>query len=200
VRKTYKNYISKVFQLPGAFEADKKEIEAPDSLWSMMIQPDEVWNSQYSQAAKEIGSGLSEQVTSSLGKAMTMARAKTLPASVWDESILGTHSNKASHDAAKAAQNGSRTPVPHAQHAAVQRTAKGEPPRPKRNVKKRTYGDQSYEGYGEGYVDDEVHDPGYSTGDGDDRNGIRKRMKKSAAMSGHAPPRHNSYGPGSIGV
>lgn len=219
VRKTYKNYISKVFQLPGAFEADKKEIEAPDSLWTMMCQPDEIWNSQYGQAANEIGLGLPEQAIASLGKAVTMARAKHLPPGVWDESILGSHSNKGRDDAAKSAQNGSRTPVPQAQNPAVQRASRAEGPRPKRNIKKRTYGDQSYEGYGEGFVDDDLHDAGYSTGEGDDRNGARKRIKKvcglrllnllynvankpkSAAMNAQPPiPRHNSYGPGSIGV
>jgi hypothetical protein len=216
VRKTYKNYISKVFQLPGAFEADKKEIESPDSLWAMMTQPEEIWDSQYGQAAKEIGMGLSDQATASLGKAVTMARVKSLPPGVWDESILGTHSNK-SNDAQRLAQNGSRTPVQLAQNPTVQRSSKGEPPRPKRNIKKRTYGDHSYEGYGEGFVDDDLQDAGYSTGDGDDRNGGRKRVKKvcgllhlqycvannqkSAGMGSQAPlPRHNSYGPGSIGV
>lgn len=182
VRKTYKNYISKVFQLPGAFEADKKEIESPDSLWAMMSQPDDVWDSQYGQAAKEIQVGLSDQATASLGKAVTMARAKNLPASVWDESILGSHSNK-SNDAQRLAQNGSRTPIPQAPHSAVQRTSKGEPPRPKRNIKKRTYGDHNYEGYGEGFVDDDLHDAGYSTGDGDDRNSSRKKLKKVCGIA-----------------
>jgi len=200
IRKTYKNYISKVFQLPGAFEADKKEIEAPDSLWGMMIQPEEVWDSQYRGAAKEIEAGLPEQASTSLGKAVTMARAKYMPKDVWDESILGTHSNKAKDEAAKLAQNGARTPIQQPHHPGVQRASKAELPRPKRNIKKRTYGDASFEGYGEGFVDD-LHDNGYSTGDGDDRNGGRKRPKKSAAMTSQNPlARHNSYGPGSIGV
>lgn len=218
IRKTYKNYISKVFQLPGAFEADKKDIEAPDSLWTMMTQPEEVWDSQYRQAAKEIETGLPEQATASLGKAVTMARLKSM-GGAWDESILGSHSNKARDEGAKLAQNGARTPAPllQAQNPTFQRTSKGEVPRPKRNIKKRSYGDASFDGYGEGFVDDDLHDQGYSTGDGDDRNGGRKRPKKvcdlldlsycvankhkMAPVSAQAPlPRHNSYGPGSIGA
>jgi hypothetical protein len=182
IRKTYKNYISKVFQLPGAFEADKKDIEAPDSLWAMMTQSDEVWDSQYGQVAKEIKTGLPDQNVASLGKAFTMARLKSM-GDAWDEGILGSHSNKARDEAAKLAQNGARTPVqmPQAQNPAIQRASKGEPPRPKRNIKKRSYGDASFDGYGEGFVDDDLHDGGYSTGEGDDRNG-RKRLKKVCGL------------------
>lgn len=201
IRKTYKNYISKVFQLPGAFEADKKDTEAPDSLWAMMTQPEEVWENQYRQPTKEIGLGLSEQTVASLGKAVTMARLKSM-GDAWDEGILGSHSNKARDEAAKLAQNGARTPVhlSQAQNPAIQRSSKAEPPRPKRNIKKRSYGDASFDGYGEGFVDDDLHDGGYSTAEGDDRTG-RKRPKKSGTMSAQAPlPRHNSYGPGSIGA
>jgi len=168
-----------------------------------MTQPEEIWDSQFGRVAKEIETGLPEPAIASLGKAVTMARVKNLAPSVWDESILGSHSNKARDDGAKSAPNGARTPVPQpqTQNIGAQRPSKGEPPRPKRNIKKRTYGDASFEGYGEGYLDDDLHDNGYSTGDGDDRNGSRKRPKKSAAISAQAPlPRHNSYGPGSIGV
>ena len=89
--------------------------------------------------------------------------------------------------------------------------------RPKRNVKKRTYGDSSFEGYGEGYVDDDMQEMGYSTGDGEDRGGGRKRPKKvcyllhlkqvmadtdETAQSNfqQGPMRQNSYGPGMVGA
>ena len=218
IRKTYKNYISKVFKLSGAFDADKKDIEAPDSLWSMMAQPDEEWDSQYGQVQKELKTGLPDQTVASLGKAFTMARLKSM-GGAWDESVLGTFSNRAKEDAAKSlAQNGGRTPVQilQAHNPAIQRASKGEIPRPKRNIKKRSYGDASFDGYGEGYVDDDTHDGGYSTAEGDDKYG-RKRPKKvcdllhlygsitnkqkSSTITAHAPlPRHSSYGPGSIGA
>jgi hypothetical protein len=56
-----------------------------------------------------------------------------------------------------------------------------DPARPKRAGKKRRYDERSFEGYGEGYVDDDVDMAagGYSTGDGEDgRRSGKKRRKK----------------------
>lgn len=110
-----------------------------------------------------------------------------------------------------------RTPV--TQPGGASRVGKGEIPRPKRNVKKRSYGDASFEGYGEGFVDDDNNEMGYSTGDGEDRAG-RKRPKKvcnllnvqkpwltcmnktgpQSFQGTQGPMRQNSYGPGMVGV
>lgn len=64
-----------------------------------------------------------------------------------------------------------------AQAAAAAREAE----RPKRNIKKRTYGDTSFEGYGEGFMDDDLDGgldaDGYDTGEGlDDRQKRRKKV------------------------
>jgi hypothetical protein len=107
-------------------------------------------------------------------QSMQMAKG-TIPKNVWNPSVLGELNHAAAAPVnAKPVQ---KAPLPQSTAGTYGRVVKGEMPRPKRNIKKRQYGDSSYEGYGEGYVDD---DTGYSTGNGDDddRAGNRKRPKK----------------------
>lgn len=172
VRKTYKNYLR---ALSGAFDSTKKDEGSPDTLLYMMQLPREEWDAKIGRSA-HVERGLPEEALQNLGKAMTMARG-AIPKSVWNPSVLGELNSTPAATPAKVVQNGVKTPVP--QVAAVPRVgvSKVEVPRPKRNIKKRQYGDSSFEGYGEGYVDDDIQEGGYSTGDGDDRAG-RKRPKK----------------------
>jgi hypothetical protein len=84
-------------------------------------------------------------------------------------------------------------------------------------VKKRSYGDSSFEGYGEGYPDD--GDTGYSTGEGDMSGPGLKRRKKVLIKNCSStddelmanllqqndtaspfPQRQPSYGPGMVGA
>lgn len=179
VRKTYKGHIKRVLKLSGNFDSVKKEIEAPDTLWSMMTQPDEVWDSQFAHASKEIDAGLPQAVMGQLGKAMTMARG-IIPKDMWSNSVLGELVVPPTpSEPTKVMQNGLKKQQPP-QAAGVPRAGKVEGPRPKRNIKKRTYGDASFEGYGEGFVDDDGQDGGYSTGEGDGTG--RKRPKKVCTM------------------
>lgn len=170
MRKTFKNKV-KEFGISGNFDSIKKEPETPDSLFMMMMAPQQEWDAEHTRG-KEIGKGL-EPVLPSLSKAVTMAKG-TIPKARWNSMVLGELA----------------TPVPKA--PVIQNTAKlplvnpsiprpkSEVPRPKRNIKRRGYGDASFEGYGEGYVDSDTHDAGYSTNDADDRgmNLNRKRHKK----------------------
>jgi hypothetical protein len=174
VRKTYKNYMR---TLSGAFDSVKKEDGAPDTMFAMMMLPQEEWDAKTGRTA-QVDKGLPEATLANLGKAMTMARG-VIPKNVWNPSVLGELNNTAAVVAsAKVVHNGVKTPVPQVATAGAVRVNKGEAPRPKRNIKKRQYGDSSFEGYGEGYVDDDLQEAGYSTGDGDDRAGGRKRPKK----------------------
>jgi Rox3 mediator complex subunit len=190
-------------------------MDAPDTLLAMMLAPDEEWDAQYTRG-KEVGKGLAENVLASQSKAFTMARG-AIPKNSWNAAVLGELVSASSQvESAKVMQNGNKTPIP--QNPSVARAAKSDLPRPKRNVKKRTYGDSSYEGYGEGYVDDDAQETGYSTGDGEDRGGSRKRPKKVCNVLylqncladnekttqnhtfQHPPMRQNSYGPGMVGA
>jgi len=200
--------------LSGAFDAVKKDWESPDSIYSMTFQPVEEWEAQNIRG-KEIEKGIPETAAVSMSKAMTMSRG-VIPKEAWNSSVLGELvAPPAPVEPAKVVHNGVKMPLP--QNAGVSRTAKADVPRPKRNVKKRTYGDSSFEGYGEGYVDDDLQEAGYSTGDGDDRAGARKRPKKVGSFlfvqyfiadkhetapshSFQGPIRQNSYGPGMVGA
>ncbi len=176
LRKTYKNHI-KDHGLVGSFDAVKKELGAPDTLYAMMIAPQEEWDAEYTRG-KEIDKGIPELLLPAGNKVFTMAKG-VIPKNLWSSSVLGEVLTPGQAEQAKATQNGARTPHPQSILARpLKATAKGDIHRPKRNVKKRTYGDSSYEGYGEGYADDDTQDTGYSTGDGDDRGGNRKRPKK----------------------
>jgi hypothetical protein len=198
LRKTYKNHI-KDHGVSGAFDSVKKEMDAPDTLYAMMIAPEEEWDAQHTRG-KEIGKGLPENALARMGKAFTMARG-VIPKTSWNNSVLGDLIPAPTPtESAKVIQNGNKTSIP--QNPSVARAVKSELPRPKRNVKKRTYGDSSFEGYGEGYIDDDAQETGYSTGDGDDRGGSRKRPKKTSQSHNFqgAPMRQNSYGPGMVGA
>ncbi|CAG8962223.1 hypothetical protein HYFRA_00005276 [Hymenoscyphus fraxineus] len=193
LRKSYKNHLKPI---SGAFDAVKKEEDAPDTLFALLTQPDDVWEAN-NVFGQEIGKGLGETVLAGMGQALKMAKGK-IPKRDWNEAVLGPLSLQTA-EAASTMQNGSRTPVP--QNAATARPGmKGEIPRPKRNIKKRSYGDSSFEGYGEGFVDDDAQETGYSTGEGDDR-GNRKRPKKTAPSHGYqSSMRQTSYDPRMVGV
>jgi hypothetical protein len=197
--------------LSGAFNPVKKEKTDPTTLLAMVEMPEDEWNAQ-NVRGKEIDRGLTEAAKASMSKAFTMARGE-LPKSVWDNSVLG---DLIKPDPPKVVPNGAKTQMP--QNAGVVRAQKADLHRPKRNVKKRTYGDSSFEGYGEGFVDDDAQETGYSTGEGDDRAGSRKRPKKVCSLLNlrffdadkqkstpthsfqNAPMRQNSYGPGMVGA
>jgi hypothetical protein len=179
------------------------------------MQPNDVWDSQYAQAAKEMALGLPPLATASLSKAVTFARG-VIPKDQWNSSVLGELAPRAiASEPAKPVQNGIKTQSP--QTLGVPRT-KGESRRPSR-FPKRKYDDTSYKGYGEGYIDDDLGESGYSTGDGE--RTARKRPKKVCASlfdttrhymadkqsktgqsnSFQGPvARQNSYGPGMVGV
>lgn len=214
VRKTYKNYMR---TLSGAFDSMKKEEGAPDTMYAMMMLPQEEWDAKTGRTA-QVEKGLPEVALANLGKAVTMARG-VIPKTVWNPSVLGELNNTATNAGnAKVVQNGAKTPIPQVAATGVARPIKGEAPRPKRNIKKRQYGDSSFEGYGEGYVDDDLQEGGYSTGDGDDRAGGGKRAKKvwnllnlhdfmantigknSVTAHFQGPARQSSYGPGMVGA
>lgn len=102
--------------------------------------------------------------------------------SVWDTSVLGelapsNGDGKASSSAKNTAPNTPSASTPTATDRPKTHLAPGQDPtRPRRNIRKRTYGDSSFEGYGEGFPDDDGGaDTGYSTGEGE---GGQKRRKK----------------------
>ena len=182
LRKTYKGHIKRL-GVAGHFDVQKKQDGAPSDLMSMLQVPELEWN-VHQVKGREIGDGLSDTTLSSLGRAMTMSKG-TISKSVWDASVLGELA-PASGDPSKApsATKPTTPNTPSALNPAVPPRAKlqglpgQDPARPKRNIKKRGYGDSSFEGYGEGFPDDDGGvDTGYSTGEGE---GGQKRRKKAS--------------------
>lgn len=182
LRKTYKGHIKRL-GVAGHFDVQKKKDDAPSDFMAMLQVPDLEW-SVHQVKGREIGDGLSETTLSHLGRAMTMTKGP-IPKLTWDTSVLGElappngESSKPAAPPSKGTQPS--TPAAATTPSAMDRTKGSFPPgsdplRPRRNIKKRTYGDSSYEGYGEGFPDDDGGaDTGYSTGEGE---GGQKRRKK----------------------
>ncbi|KAG0648331.1 Mediator of RNA polymerase II transcription subunit 19 [Hyphodiscus hymeniophilus] len=177
VRKTYKNYMR---SLSGAFDPPKKEPGSQDTndMLSMMLLPEEEWDATMGRST-QVEKGLPEEALANLGKAVTMTRG-VIPRTVWKPNVLGELNSTPAYPAVKTDPNGIKKQAPFPHSVGVPRTIKGEAVRPKRATKKRSYGDSSFEGYGEGFVDDDIRDAGSFTGgdDDDDKAGGRKRPKK----------------------
>lgn len=218
LRKTYKGHIKRL-GVAGHFDVQKKKEDAPSDFMALLQVPELEWN-VHQVKGREINDGLSEATISSLGRAMTMSKGP-IPKSIWDTSVLGdlapSHGEGAKPGAPAKATAVSTPPVGTPTGSAMkgQLPPGHDPNRPRRNIKKRSYGDSSYEGYGEGFPDD---DAGYSTGDGE---GGQKRRKKVSGLvntdlatrkvsvltesqNGNTPPyptvRQHSYGPGMVGA
>jgi hypothetical protein len=191
----------------------------------MLSLPELEW-SVHQIKGQDIADGLSDQVLANLGRAMTMAKG-TVPKEAWDGSVIGdmapiTDTSKQTTSSKPTAPStpGNLTPGTVARNKSQQVPAGQDPARPKRNTKKRSYGDSSFEGYGEGFPDDEMGvNSGYSSGGADDSR-VQKRRKKVGIGSplltapsdilqnpGGAQPQfpnssmhQQSYGPGMVGV
>lgn len=175
LRKTYKGHIKRL-GVAGHFDVAKKPDDAPSELMAILQVPELEWN-VHEVKGREIDDGLSEATTAALGRAMTMSKGP-IPKTVWDMSVLGELAPTGSGPAKPLSTGKLTTPgTPNlnagtALGAKAQLAASQDPARSRRNIKKRSYGDSSFEGYGEGFPDD---DGGYSTGDGE---GGQKRRKK----------------------
>jgi hypothetical protein len=108
---------------------------------------------------------------------MTMAKGAT-PKQMWDSSVLGELDIPEKKVAAQVPSKPISVGMQRtSSHQSAVRLTKQDMARPKRAVKKRGYDESSFEGYGEGYVDDDMVDAGYSTGEGEERGGSKRRKK-----------------------
>lgn len=189
IRKTYKGKIQS-FGLAGRNQEVKHPEGKPGGLVEMMHWPDEEWQNQ-KVAGKEIEKGLGDTTLSKLERAMKLGRG---PLPGFDANVLGldipapisqdqkkqsnypptnnntrqqptttnpTQTTKTSNPPRPSNTNTNPNTNPPPPTAAT-----GEAARPKRTGKKRRYDEHSFEGYGEGFVDDEI---GYSTSDREER-------------------------------
>ncbi|CAK7272877.1 hypothetical protein SEPCBS57363_005369 [Sporothrix epigloea] len=232
MRKTYKGYMKKL-GVSGHFEPVKREEGDESDFMRLISEADDSWQVRQVKA-REIRHGLLDDVEADLRAAMTMNKGP-IPKSVWDSSVLGDLAPE------KLASGGVRpgsvrgtapnTPLhPTIARSKIQLQQKqaaaggnADTLRPRRVIKKRSYGENSFEGYGEGFPDDDGDASGYATGDGDGPN--LKRRKKvlttapcssedlttianvlslqngtPTAQYSSAAVRQQSYGPGMVGA
>lgn len=177
LRKTYKGHMKKL-GVQGHFDGTKQDPGRDEGLLAIMKLPQDVWDVNYVRG-HEVLTGFSGDARQKLSKAMSLGKG-IVPKAMWDHSVLGELGpGKGDKQPLSARPTAPNTPLPASGLQAVPRPKVGtplaqDPSRTKRAIKKRSYGDSSFEGYGDGFPDDET---GYSTGEGD-MGSSQKRRKK----------------------
>ncbi|KAF7538595.1 hypothetical protein G7054_g2768 [Neopestalotiopsis clavispora] len=183
LRKTFKGQI-KSLGISGQFEPVKKEIEDPEGFMHMLAAPEDGWF-VHEITGKEIHRGFSDMALANLTRAMTMAKGP-VSKSVWDSSVLGDlapAAKKTKEEAPKQATSGTPAASAAASTTKANKLQVPQGDRMQQRVKKRSYKDSSFEGYGSGFPDDDLGaETGYSTGEGEDRS-AKKRRKQNPGIA-----------------
>ena len=176
-------------------EKDKKM----PGLAALADLPEDEWQNQ-KVMGRDVQKGLSSATLAKLDKAMRMQPGPIPNNNEWED-LLGFEkaapiqpvietapkAQKEKHSIkANGLSNGPRLKPGKASASAS--ASASEAPRPKRSGKKRRYDEHSFEGYGEGFVDDDGGDAaiagvgggggGYSSGDGSRKSGASKKRRK----------------------
>lgn len=188
LRKSYEGQI-KTFALAGRNKPTKDEI--PEGQWSslnmMILEPEESW-----YASKVMGKRIevTPDLEARLQRATFLQPGRTKNHEHWED-VLG-------HEKPRPVQGQDsmgKKPLPGAMqrgqvNGSTVRTmsqAAGEAIRPRRSGKKRSYADNSFEGYGDGFVDDEAVDMDQTflsnSEDGSHGPGRKKRKKVRRSIS-----------------
>ena len=161
MRKSYEGQL-KTLGLAGRNKSVKHEDgKGLVGLKELTSWPEEEWQNQ-KVMGKDIHKGLPSGILAKLDEAMQMQPGQ-LPDNNYWEDLLGHDKPKPIESNAKAAKLPANTTKTNGQSNGTSVTT--EPIRPKRSSKKRRYDDESFEGYGEGFVDDEIDMAGYSSGE-----------------------------------
>ena len=217
MRKSYDNHL-KQLGLTGKNKsvkhADPSNAVGPVKmmgLGEMVAWPDEEWLNQ-KVSGRNIFQGISETIKGRLADAFQLNPGHVPDTANWED-ILGTdHPNPS--NANLRPDPTTRNPAT-TQGTSTKRPADTDGPnlsvdhdhiRARRNTKKRRYDDGSFEGYGEGYVDDEMEYEGYESGEThasrNSRGSKGERIKrrriqepgKDHAQSGPRGPRNGGTG------
>lgn len=167
INKLRRSYDGKIKQLE--ISGKNKSVKQPGELASIMDFPDEEWYNQ-KVFGKEVTQGLSDEVKTKLERSLNMLPGK-LPSAErekWEDFVN-------LDDAAKAKTSttaGQKKPQQAAsaklgipalpRRPSIALSPADRIARPERTGKKRRYDDNSFEGYGDGFVDD-ADRSGYST-------------------------------------
>lgn len=178
LRKSYEGQI-KQFQLAGRNKPDKVDRDNggmtmrqaignfDSETFGIIHQSDEEWNAEHAQ--RKIG--MTEDFKAKLRKAVQMQPGRVRNEQKWDDVLGHDKARPAAPTPAVAAQSG------HLRPNGVARTVGQSAADLKRQTrgKKRSYGDESFIGYGEGYSEPEDVDPDGEYGSDD---GNRKKRRK----------------------
>ncbi|MCJ1252559.1 hypothetical protein MMC24_000365 [Lignoscripta atroalba] len=212
MRRSYEGQV-KNLGLAGRNKAVKQEEGKSGGLMELMQWPDEEWQNQ-KIFGREIQKGLPTAILAKLEKAMKLEPG-TIPKNDEWENVLGHEKLKTQPlipeqkmKSSSQPQVNSKKPNGHLNGMSmiVGTPSAGEVVRPKRTGRKRRYDEHSFEGYGEGYVDDDgeiLSGGGYSSGEGSRKSSVSKKKRKkdyTATSPSALGERTGSYGVGMIGV
>ncbi|KAI1962530.1 hypothetical protein LOZ58_002872 [Ophidiomyces ophidiicola] len=208
LRKSYEGKI-KGLGLSGRNKPVKHEPGAPGGLRQLTMWPEDEWLNQ-----KVVGKDIKfAEPDSSLFKlhmrAMKMEPGP-IPNNEYWEDVLGHE--KLPKQVAPSVHKANDT-LPSASRYSAQTNGTsistpgpltGNPDRPKRTGKKRSYNDSSFVGYGEGFPDDDGDLEGsfYSNSEEGGRSSVKKKRKKDhvSGVPSSLTERKGSYGVGMFGV
>lgn len=189
MRKSYEGQV-KGFGLAGRNKAVKHEPGMSGGLVELIEWPEEEWQNQ-KVFGKELEKGLSGAMFAKLEKAMKMEPGPVPRNDEW-EHVLGLEKLKAPIPAVETKGKTAPQPGPRFQKVnglvngmTVGIVAAGDVARPKRTGRKRRYDEHSFEGYGEGYVDDDadaMNAGGYSSGEGSRNSNVSKKKRKQVGL------------------
>lgn len=208
LRKTYKGHIKRLGVM-GRFEPVEKDWEEPketpadeqqdgdeSAMQAKKLEPPYFGfgkittqhDADFWRGRQHLMSGWTREAKAAEHRAVAMAKG-AIPVKIWDSSVLGDMT-PAGADAKQGAGTKTAPGTPLGAHGA----AAGSKPklvggvqapgvvRPQRVNKKRGYGDSSFDGYGDGFLDD-----GYSTGDGEGGQKRRKKVRVASPDVAHSP-------------
>lgn len=191
MRKSYEGQL-KMFALSGKNKSVKHEESKGMGLSEMAAWPEEEWQNQKVHG-KDVRNGLSDALEAKLEKAMHMLPGPVPENDKWED-LLGIEKGKPVDVNKEKGVKATASGKPNAPQMNGTRSLNNggvsnsqqvpEPIRARRQTKKRRYDDGSFEGYGEGFVDDDM-EIGYTSGESrSTRNsaGNRKRRKTKVSI------------------
>ena len=186
LRKSYEGQI-KNFALAGRNKPTKDEI--PQGQWSslnmMMLEPEESW-----YASKVMGKKIevTRDLEARVHKAIVLQPGRMKNHENWED-LLGHEKPRAppvQDPAGRKAPSGAiQRPQVNGNAVRTMSHAAGDGTRPRRVGKKRSYADNSFEGYGDGFVDDENvdMDQGFLSNSEDGSHGPGRKKRKKVGDS-----------------
>lgn len=192
MRKSYEGKI-KAYGLAGRIKAVKHEEGKPGGLLELVLWPEDEWRNQ-KVMGKEIEKGLPPAIMAKLERAMKMEPGPVPNNDFWEDT-LGHEKVKPASALADTSPKKAIPPTTvsmkqkghiNGNNMKVGTPSMVEAVRPKRSGRKRRYDEHSFEGYGEGYVDDDgdlIGSPGYSSGEGSRQDSLSKKRRKKVRSS-----------------